>query len=94
MASFRKVKQHWYYRFIDGDGKQRDFKGCPDRRQTETMAAAPEAEAANILNGFIDPKARGYRDHEGRAYRETPEHSAWRVGWAARRGIYDPRVAR
>src|SRR6516162_3009173 len=66
MASFRKVNQNWYYRFVDGNGKQREFKGCPDRRQTEAMAAA-EAEAANVRHGLIDPKARGYRDHEARA---------------------------
>src|SRR3954465_11820931 len=66
MASFRKVKQNWYYRFVDGDGKQREFKGCPARRATGAMAAAAEAEAANVRHGFIDPRARGYRDHEAR----------------------------
>ena len=30
------------------------------------MAAAAEAEAANVRAGFIDPKARAYRDHEAR----------------------------
>src|SRR4051812_40551070 len=70
MASFRKVKQNWYFRFVDGDGKQREFKGCPDRRQTEARAAAAEAEAANIRNGFIDPKARGFRDQEARPLAE------------------------
>src|SRR4051794_11409740 len=66
MASFRKIGRNWFYRFIDGDGKQRERKGCPDRRQTEGMAAAAEAEAAKIRAGFIDPKDRAYRDHEAR----------------------------
>src|SRR4051794_12679233 len=66
MASFRKIGRNWFYRFIDGDGKQRERKGCPDRRETEGMAAAAEAEAAKIRAGFIDPKDRAYRDHEAR----------------------------
>jgi len=66
MASFRKIGRNWYYRFTDGDGKQRERKRCPDRRETEGMASAAEAEAANIRHGYIDPKARGYRDHEAR----------------------------
>ncbi len=70
MASFRKVKQNWYYRFVDAVGKQREFKGCPDRRATEAMAAAAEAEAANVRNGYVDPKARGYRDHGARPLAE------------------------
>lgn len=66
MASIRKKGQNWFYRFVDGEGKQRERKGCPDRRETERMAAAAETEAANIRRGFIDPKARGYRDHDAR----------------------------
>ena len=66
MASFRKIGRNWFYRFVDGDGKQRERKGCPDRRETEGMAAAAEAEAAKVRAGFIDPKARAYRDHEAR----------------------------
>jgi integrase len=66
MASFRKVGKNWHYRFIDADGNQVGRKGCPDRRATEGMAAAAEAEAANIKHGFIDPKARAYREHEAR----------------------------
>ncbi|WP_435009929.1 hypothetical protein P12x_001144 [Tundrisphaera lichenicola] len=66
MASFRKIGRNWSYRYIDGEGKQRERKGCPDRRQTEAMAAAAEAEAENIRRGYVDPKARGYREHEAR----------------------------
>jgi hypothetical protein len=63
MASFRKIGRNWFYRFMDGDGKQRERKGCPDRRATEGMAAT---EAANIRHGYVDGKARGYRDQEAR----------------------------
>jgi hypothetical protein len=66
MASFRKIGRNWFYRFIDAGGVQRERKGCPDRRETEGMAAAAEAEAAKIRCGYIDPKDRGYRDHEAR----------------------------
>ena len=47
-------------------GVQRERKGCPDRRETEAMAAAAEAEAAKIRAGLIDPKAVAYRAHEAR----------------------------
>jgi hypothetical protein len=66
MASFRKHGRNWFYRFIYADGVQRERKGCPDRRETEGMAAAAEAEAAKIKAGFIVPKDRAYRDHEAR----------------------------
>ena len=66
MASFRKTGKNWYYRFTDAEGKQRERKGCPDRRMTESMAASAEAEATNIRHGYIDPKARAYLDHEAR----------------------------
>src|SRR5437763_12616957 len=66
MASVRKRGRVWYYRFIDADGVRHERKGCPDRRETEAMAAAAEAEASKIRAGLIDPKALGYRDHEAR----------------------------
>ncbi len=66
MASFRKIGRNWFYRFTDGDGKQRERKGCPDRRETEGMACSAEAEAAKIRAGFIDPKARAHKLHEAR----------------------------
>ena len=64
MASLRKRGRVWYYRFVDADGVRRSAKGCPDRRETEAMAAASEAEAAKIKAGLIDPRAILYRDHE------------------------------
>lgn len=67
MASFRKIGKNWFYRFIDGDGKQRERKGCSDKRATEAMAAAAETEAANIKHGYVDSKAIGYRKHESRS---------------------------
>ena len=66
MASFRKRGRTWFYRFVDAEGVQRERKGCPDRRATEGMAAAAEAEAANVRHGYVDPKALAYRDHEAR----------------------------
>ena len=84
MASFRKIGRNWYYRFVDADGKQRERKGCPDRRETEGMAAAAEAEAANIRHGYIDQKARGYRDHEARPL--TVHLAAFQASLAAKGG--------
>ena len=66
MASLRKIGKNWFYRFIDENGKQRERKGCADKRETDRMASAAETEAANIRQGFIDPKALGYRKHESR----------------------------
>src|SRR4051812_41236737 len=70
MASFRKIGRNWYYRFIGADGKQRERKGCPDRRETEGMAASAEAEAAKVRSGYIDPKAPGFLTHESRPLAE------------------------
>src|SRR4051794_5472974 len=66
MASFRKRGKTWHYRYVDADGVQRERKGCPDRRETEGMATALEAEAAKIRAGLIDPRADAYRRHEAR----------------------------
>ena len=57
MASFRKRGKVWFYRYIDADGVQRERKGCPDRRVTESLAAAAEAEVARFRCGLSDPKA-------------------------------------
>jgi site-specific recombinase XerC len=57
MASFRKIGRNWFYRFIDANGVQRERKGCSDRRATEGMAAAAEAEVARVRSGLLDPKA-------------------------------------
>ena len=64
MASLRKRGRVWYYRYIDSDGVRHECKGCPDRRETEAMAAALEAEATKVKAGLIDPKALGFRAHE------------------------------
>jgi integrase len=66
MASLRKRGRVWYYRVVDADGVRREFKGCPDRRETEAMAAAAALEASKVKAGLIDPKALGFRDHEAR----------------------------
>ncbi len=66
MASLRKRGRVWYYRVVDADGVQREHKGCPDRRETEAMAHASEAEASKVRSGFVDLKTLGYRDHEAR----------------------------
>jgi integrase/recombinase XerD len=64
MASFRKLGRNWFFPFVDSDRVRRERKGCPDRRETEAMSAA--AEAANVRHGYVDGKARAYRDHEAR----------------------------
>jgi site-specific recombinase XerC len=62
MASYRKIGRNWFYRFVDG--VQRERKGCPDRRETEAMAAAAELQISKIKGGLIDPRALRYRDYE------------------------------
>jgi hypothetical protein len=66
MASLRNRGGVWHYRYVDADGVQHERKGCPDRRVTEAMAAAAEAEVSKVRAGLIDPKAVGFRTHEGR----------------------------
>ena len=66
MASLRKRGKHWYFRYVDENGKQRELKGCPDKRETESMAAALEGNIAKIKAGVIDPKALAYKAHEAR----------------------------
>ena len=66
MASLRKRGRVWYYRHVDSDGVRHERKGCPDRRETEAMAAAAESETAKIKAGLIDPKALRFRAHEAR----------------------------
>ena len=56
-------------------------KGCPDKRATEAMAAAAEAETARVRAGLTDAKALGFRDHEARP---LADHLAeWRNGMLA-----------
>jgi hypothetical protein len=66
MASFRKRGSAWYYRFTGIDGKQRERKGCNDRRETEAMAGAAEAEVAKLKSGYIDTKDTSVRQNETR----------------------------
>jgi integrase len=54
MASFRKFGRNWYFRYIDADGKQRELKGCGDRRETENMAGGVEAEVRRVKLGYVD----------------------------------------
>ena len=72
MASFRKIGRNWFYRFVNADGVQRERKGCSDRRETEGMAAAAEAEAAKIRCGYIDPKAPSPQAARGPALGRAP----------------------
>ncbi len=66
MASFRKIGRNWFFRYITAEGIQRERKGCPDRRETEAMANACEAEAARIRSGLSDSKEEARRRYESR----------------------------
>src|SRR5262249_11271050 len=66
MASIRKRGAVWYYRYSDENGVKTERRGCPDKRSTEEMARAAEANAARRRAGLIDPKAESYRDHDAR----------------------------
>jgi len=82
VSSVRKRGRVWYYRFVDADGVRHERKGCPDRRETESMAAAAQAEAAKVRAGLIDPKALGFRTHEARP---LADHlTEWRRNMQAR----------
>src|SRR5579864_277568 len=60
MASLRRRGKVWYFRFVNADGVKREHKGCPDRRATEQMAAAMEADAARIRAGVVEAKDLAY----------------------------------
>src|SRR4051812_11815631 len=77
MASIRKIGRNWFYRYVDADGIQRERKGCPDRRETEAMAAHAETEASKIRSGMIDPRESVCRKHEARPLAEHV--GAWHV---------------
>jgi integrase len=66
MASFRKRGKTWYFKFVDGDGRPVERRGCSDRRATGDLARSAEAEAARIREGVLDPREIGYRQHEAR----------------------------
>jgi site-specific recombinase XerC len=57
MASLRKKGRVWYFRWTDARGKQHERAGCSDKRATEAMAAAKEAEVARQKAGLSDPRA-------------------------------------
>ena len=98
MASLRKRGRVWYIRFTDADGVAHERKGCPDKRATEAMAAALEAEAARIRAGLTDAKAETRRRQAGRPLSEhlnewrahliakgaTAKHAELHVGRARR----------
>jgi len=66
MASLRKRGKVWYFAFVEADGVRREHRGCSDRRETERLAAAAEAEAAKVRAGFVDARDLGLRDHAAR----------------------------
>jgi integrase len=77
MTDFRKHGRNWYFRYTTADGRRVERKDCPDRRVTEQLAAAAEAEVAKIRAGLIDPKEDAFRRH---AARPVAEHLAdWRA---------------
>ena len=63
MASIRKRGKVWCYAFIGGDGIRRERAGCSDKRETERMASAAEAEAAKVRAGFVDARDLALKDH-------------------------------
>ncbi len=67
MASLRKRGKKWYFAYIDAEGTRIERPGCSDKRSTEQMAAAAEAEVARIRAGLVDPKSIGYRCHDARS---------------------------
>ncbi len=66
MAALRKRGKVWYYRYTDSDGAKIERKGCSDRRATEQMAAACEAEAGRVRSGLSDPKSEARRRQAAR----------------------------
>ncbi len=82
MALFQKKGRIWYYRLMNLEGKQQAFRGCSDRRETERMAAAKDAEFARIRASLIDA-ADQIRIREG--HRPLGEHLAdWKTDLVAR----------
>ena len=67
MASLRKRGKVWYYRFVDADGASHERKGCPDRRETEGMAAAAVSPLGPWLGAELG----------GKTPDRWPEISAW-----------------
>jgi integrase len=84
MASFRKRGKVWYYRWTDGNGAKHERRGCTDRRATESLAAAAEAEAAQVRAGLIDTRGLARLAHEARP---IADHlTDWQAALEARGG--------
>src|SRR3954451_15485579 len=71
MASFRRRGKVWYFAFVDGEGRRIERPGCSDKRATEGLAAAAEAEAARVREGLSDAKSESRRRH---ALRTLADH--------------------
>ena len=56
MASYRKKRGTWFYRYVDGAGRQVERKGHPDLVTTKLMAAKAESEAVKVRSGLIDAR--------------------------------------
>jgi len=66
MASLRKRGANWYFKFVNGDGRPDERKGCPDKRVTEQLAREAESEAARERARVADP----FKAHRTRAISE------------------------
>ena len=53
MSSLRRRGKVWYFAYVDGEGKRFELRGCPQKRVTEGMTAAAEAE----LPAFVQASA-------------------------------------
>jgi integrase len=67
----------WYVAYVNGDGKRKTVKGCPDKAATEAMARKLESEADLRRRGIIDVKTDGYASHEAKPL--TDHLEAWRA---------------
>jgi integrase len=55
----------WQINYTDEHGKRRKKIGYPDKKRSDRLAAQLEERAREIREGLSDPKAEGYRIHEG-----------------------------
>jgi integrase len=82
MASYRRKNGVWYYRFVDGDGRQRERKGHADLITTKAMARKAEDATARVRSGLID-LATAARD--AHLARPLADHlTAWKADLIAR----------
>lgn len=98
MASLRKRGKKWYFAYIDADGTRIERPGCSDKRATEQLAAAAEAEVARVRAGLVDPRTAERRRHAARPLSEhlddwhaflvakgnTAKHADASLEWARR----------